>query len=524
MSGAPRGPRWAEWLLRRMMTAESQRAVLDELAELHEHRSAAEGQRAADRWYVRQLRQYPFRLAAVRLRRSIRPATSLQTAVRNVRHSTRALARAPMLSAIIILTVGLSIGGSTTVFAVVDALLLRPLPYPDSELLFQIYTDSPPHRFPFSVVDYQALAERQTSFEQIGAYTFFPANFSTPEIAERLLVGLVTPGLFEVLGIAPVTGRLFTAEEAADDAEATAVVTEGFASRYLDAPGARLDRALGAVINLDGTPTRVVGVLPADFGPLLQQAEVFAVVQMGTPTRRGPFFLTPIVRLSKDVEAAAAAEEIRAINRAIFPLWVESYQEDRATWGMMQLSDSLTENVGSMLALLSGVVGFVLLIASVNAANLLLARVGGRGTELAIRTAIGASRGQLLAFLLTDSALLALGGVTVGLLSAKLFIGLLPAVASSYLPRLDEVALSGAVLAFAGLLALGSGLLFGLIPAIHGARKGLAGESRITPSGHVGRPRHRAPPGSVRLHQQLRPRGQAYASGSEPALCSLDRC
>jgi len=476
MSHAPRGPRWAGWLLRRMMTAESLRAVFDELEELHAHRCAAEGHRAADRWYVRQLRQYPLRLAAVRLKRGVRPTASLQTAVRNVRQSARALSRVPALTVIIILTVGLSIGGSTTIFAVVDALLLRPLPYPGSERLFRIYTDSPPHRFPFSVVDYQALAEQQTSFEAIGTYGFNPVTFATAEVAERLLAAYVTPDLFGVLGLAPVAGRLFTAEDAADEAEATVVVTEGFASRYLGGPGGRLEEAAGAVINLDGTPHRVVGVLPANFGPLLHQAEVFAVLRMETPTRKGPFFLTPIVRLSEGVEAAAAAEELRAINRALFPLWEESYQDDQATWGMIRLSDALTENVGSMLALLSGVVGFVLLIASVNAANLLLARVGGRDTELAIRAAIGASRGQLRAFLLTESALLALGGVAVGLLATKLFIGLLPVVASSYLPRLDEVGLSGTVLAFAGLLALGSGLLFGLIPSIHGARRELAGD------------------------------------------------
>jgi len=235
---------------------------------------------------------------------------------------------------------------------------------------------------------------------------------------------------------------------------------------------------VGQTVHLDAAPHLVVGVLPDDFGPLMRSVQVFPVMQIGTPPRRGPFGLVVIGRVREGVEPGAVTAELGAINERIYPLWSDSYQDESATWGMRGLPETVNRDTGAMLIMLFGAVGFVLLIAATNAANLLLARVSARRTELAVRSSLGASRGQLVRFLLTESALLAAGGVLVGLWVAERVIALLPRVADTYIPRLDEVVLSGSVLTFAGLSAVVVGLLFGLLPSLHGTGRGLASDLR----------------------------------------------
>ena len=367
--------------------------------------------------------------------------------------SLRGLARTPVFTSSVVLTVGLGIGGCTAIFAVVDALLLRPLPYPNADRLEWVFTDSPPNEWPLSVVDFQALEAQQTSFEAVAAYAVGDQTFTDGEVVESIPVRFVTPGYFGVLGITPAEGRSFRTEDGLPDAEATVIVTHGFAERQLGGGG----EAVGAVIRLDGMDTRVVGVLPSEFGPLGKSAQAFPALQLSPPTRKGPFFLRVLGRRRPEVEPEVAVQELRAINRRLFPLWAGSYQDERTSWGMKSLADVLSGGVTGMLMALLGAVGFVLIIATSNAANLLLARVGGRRAELAVRAALGASRPQIVGHLLTESLLLALGGVAVGIVMANIAIGVLPAVASSYIPRLDEVSLTGPVLAFAGLAALASG-------------------------------------------------------------------
>ena len=491
MGERPSVPGWVRWMLDRTMAPEDARAALSDLEDLYRIRLSRYGVREAKRWYRRQLRQYPLRLLVSRLRgrsaaemaegigaaHSIAaPAVgireTLRTFGRDVRHGARGLARIPTLSASIILTVGLGIGGCTAVFAVVDALFLEPLPYPEPDRLVRLMTESTSNRYTLSDVDFLAIRDQQTVFESLGSYRRGTRTFTAPKIAERVPVAFVTHGLFSTLGVTPIAGRDFTPDEGRPGSEATALVTAGFASRFLDADG-RWPEALDKTIRLDGTPYRVVGVLPQEFGPLLRSTEVFPIRQMDTPRRRGPFGLTVIGRLRADVDAVAASAELAAINQGIYPLWADSYRDQSARWTMIDLPEALNRDVGPMLMMLLGAVGFVLLVAASNATNLLLARVGGRRRELAVRSALGASRGQLIRFLLTESALLALGGVLVGLLVADRIIALLPVVAATYIPRLDEVSFSGSTLMLAVLLALSAGLLFGFLPALHGSGRRL---------------------------------------------------
>jgi predicted permease len=453
-------------MMKRAMPEQEVRIALNELQELHAHWKAEMGAKEADRRFRRQVRQYPFRLLLSGMASVGRAGP--WASPRSVLLSARSLARAPGLTAAIVLTIGVGIGGCTAIFAVVDALFLRPLPYPDADRLAWIYTDSPPNRWPFSVVDLQALQEQQTSFEAVAAYARNTRTFITPDGAELITTIEGTPGLFDLLGVPLLSGRVPAAEDGAPQAAATALVTRGFASRQLGSVGPDGSDVLGRTVRLDGEEHSIIGVLPASFGPLARDSELFPTLRIQQPDRRGPFFLQVFGRLRPSVDAAQASEELRGINERLFPVWADSYQDERASWGMTDLAETLRGDSGRLLTILMGAVGMLLLVAVANAANLLLARVTARHREIAVRKALGATRAQVASHLLTESMLLAVGGVGIGLLLARGGIEILPPVAGSYIPRLAEVHLDGTVLGFAGVLAAGCGLLFGLIPTLHG--------------------------------------------------------
>lgn len=479
MSAPPPVPGWVRWSLKRLLPPDELRLVLSELVELRERWAASVGEKEAARRWRRELRTYPIQLLMDRLRvrrRSV-PVRSGVVGPRGMAwgaiprallQSARSLARAPGLTLAVVLTVGIGIGGCTAVFAVVDALFLRPLPYPAAERLVWIYTDAPPNQWPFSVVDYQTLETQQSSFEALAAYTTQSRALVTEEATERISVVVATTGFVGLLGIPLLAGRPPAPTEGAPGAEPTALVTRDFAARHLGSVAPDGADVLGAFVNLDGRDHRVIGILPARFGPVGRTAEVIPTLQLEPPTRKGPFFLVVLGRLRPEVDAPAAVAELRAINRRLFPLWADSYQDERASWGTQDLADVLRGDADRLLIVLMGAMGMLLLIATVNAANLLLARVSSRRQELAVRTALGASRGRIVGHLLTESALLAAGGVAVGLLVARGALDVLPIVASSYIPRLSEARLSESVLGFAALLAAGSGILFGMIPALRG--------------------------------------------------------
>jgi putative ABC transport system permease protein len=472
---APEPQKWARWAIRRMVGADEARLVMDELRELHAHWAQEDGGDEADRRYRRQLREYPFRLLA-RAVREVGPVLRSTVSLRNLRHATRALRRAPALSTSIILTIGLGIGGCTAIFAVVDALLIRPLPYPDADRLVWIHTDAPPNQWPFSVADYQALVEQQTTFEKVAAYRRGVVTFTSADVADRIDVGRVTPGFFSLMGIDLASGREALEADAVPGSDRTAVVTAGFASRHLSVTGPATRAALGQSITLDGVDYRVVGVLPDDHGPLGRTADVFPTLQLEPPPRKGPFFLSVFGRLA--VDESVAAEELRAINARLFPIWADSYQDEASSWGVTSLESLLLGDTDRLLLALMGAVGLLLLMATANAANLLLARVNGRRHELAVRLAVGASRARVIGYLTAESAVLALGGMAVGLGLAWGAIEVMPGIASDYVPRLSEVGLSGRVLAFAGALALLSGVVFGLISALSGSSGNLSAALR----------------------------------------------
>jgi predicted permease len=390
----------------------------------------------------------------------------------DLRITVRSLLGSPALTLTIVLTVGLGIGATTAMFAAVDAILLRPLPYAAADRLVRIYTDSPPNRFPFSVADYVALDAGQTQFERVAGFATRSMAWTDGRTAERLRGRLVSWTYFDVVGIRPALGRDFTAADAKPGAPPALIVSHAF---WRDRLGGRED-ALGRPVRLDAVDYTLAGVLPPAVGPLEQRQDFFVVAQWTTPPRKGPFFIWTLGRLRTDVSRDAAASELRAINTRMFPIWKSSYQDDKATWSFVDLKTLIVSDLGTMGGLALGAVVLVWLIACTNASSLLLARATNRRPELALRTALGASRSQVLRHLLVEAALLAAGAASIGVAIAWAGIRLFRTVGVDYSPRTHEIALAGpALLVLAGVTIV-SLLLFGLIPALHASGR-LAGET-----------------------------------------------
>jgi putative ABC transport system permease protein len=478
----PRVPGWVRALMARLLPPEDHRVVMQELAELHAAWARRFGVREADRRYLRQIRRYPFLLLAHKVRTG---AAVPLPGGREIPQAGRSLLRAPALTATIILTVGVGIGGCATIFAMVDALYLQPLPYRDAGKLTWIYTDAPPNRFNFSVVDFEALQAQQTSFEAVVGTRRAARTLTTDEGAERVSVLEATPGFVALTDVGLPRGRAPTPDEGAADAHATVLVTAGFAARYMGVTGDDAAGAIGRTVTLDGEPFQAIGILPPDLGPLARHVDAIPTLRLQPPRRKGPFFLKVFGRLRPGVTPQTAVAELRALNARLFPLWQDSYQDRNATWGLDSVAHFVRgPNTGRLLGVLMAAVAMVLLIAVANAANLMLARVDARGRELAVRAALGASSGRLRGHLLAESGLLAVGGMAIGLLAARAGTAILPVVASSYLVRVDEARLGGHTLAFAMALTAGSGLILTLVPALARRRdRDLATELRATGKG-----------------------------------------
>jgi len=386
----------------------------------------------------------------------------------DLRICSRNLLRAPMLALTVVATVGLGIGATVVIFSAVHAAFLRPLPYPEPGRLVRIYTDAPPNKFRFSVADYLALQAQQTHFAQIAGYTDRAMSFSDGAVAERLRGRVVSWSYFDTLGLAPVAGRSFTELDGRPGNPPAVIVSYGFWQQRL---GGRAD-AVGRPIRLDGMDYALAGVLPREVGPLEQGQEFFVAAQWDTPRRKGPFFITVVARLRHESERGAAASELKAINKRIFPLWKSSYQDEKATWSLMDLKTHVVSrgnrDLRTMAGLALAAVALVWLIASANASNLLVARVTSRRRELAVRAALGASRRRVVGYLLAESSLLAIGAAAVGVGIAWLGVQLLRDLGTVYIPRTHEITISGPVLWVLAGLTAASGLLFGLVPALHG--------------------------------------------------------
>ena len=388
----------------------------------------------------------------------------------DLRYALRNLRKTPGYAAVTILTLALGIGANTAIFSVVNAVVLTPLPYPDPGRLVFITSQFPGlgfDQFWVSAPEFVEFAEANKSFERVGAYRAGAVNLGTPDQPRRVTSAVVTAELMPVLGVAPLRGRQFTREDTLPGAEDVAILSSEL---WRSAFGGD-ESAVGRVLPIDGAPTRIVGIMPPGYDVHDQRVQVWLPLTLdpANPGNRGGHFLYLVGRLQSSVSIAQARADLESMLTTWPQKTTGAHVPDTKNHRLRfdPLQDDMVGGLRAALWVLQGAVGFVLLIACANLANLLLARAESRQREFAIRAALGASRWRLLRQFLTEGILLSCIG---GALGAALGFGGLKALLAANpdsLPRAGEIALDPAVLAFTVIVSLLTGLLFGLAPLLH---------------------------------------------------------
>lgn len=393
----------------------------------------------------------------------------------DVRYGIRTLGRSPGFTLVAVLTLGLGIGATAAIFSIVNAVLLKPLPYEAPERVVEVvnrWEGEPEGRLsPLEFFDYR---ERLRSFESMGAYATGPANLTGDAAPERLEVGYLTDGVFQSLRVAPELGRTFGADEDRPGGERVAVLGHGLWTRRYGGS----EQIVGESIQINGRSTLVIGVMPADFRIPAEldngtTVDLYMPFQLDRTTipNRGSHFLLALGRLAPGVGPQQAAMEIERVAAEFVTEFPEDYSRDMQFGASVRpLTEAVLGDVRPLMLLLAGAVALVLLVACTNVANLLLVRADGRRRELAVRSALGASRARVTRQLLVESLMLAAAGGVLGVALATAALWALPLVQPPHLPRLSDVRMDWAVLAFATGVSLATALLFGLVPAIQAAR------------------------------------------------------
>jgi putative ABC transport system permease protein len=389
---------------------------------------------------------------------------------KDVKFGLRGLAKNPGFATVVILTLALGIGANTAIFSVVYGVLLRPLPYPQPDRIVSIqwtYKGQPEDNFDDH--QFRFLLQHREPFEFFAADTPVGFDLAGGSQPERITALRVSSEYFHVLGVQPALGRDFSADE--DRIGGPNVAILGYGLWKSNFGGDR--EILGKSIELDGTPFTVIGVMPAGFSnvptpgaPNAGPADVWTTIAQVSKTIGSGGNYEVLARLKPGVtrqQAQSYAQIASAGLRAGFP---KRYQSDLGV-GVYPYLYSLSSDFRAPLLILFGAIGFVLLIACANVANLLMARAATRGQEIAIRTALGASRSRLFRQLLTESVLLSILGGALGLLLASWGMSLLLTLIPSSLPRAQDISLDRWALLFTILVSVLTGILFGLAPAFH---------------------------------------------------------
>jgi predicted permease len=379
----------------------------------------------------------------------------------------RILRRNPGFSVTAILLLALGIGANTAIFSVVNAVLLRPLPYQDSSRIMQIWHVPPAKSFPgislFSVspANYLDWRSMNHSFEDMAAYGGARFNVGGKERPESIQAAPVAPGFFSILRVQPILGRGFTPDDDRPGQGHVVVLGNAFWRERFGADPA----VIGQKIVLDGEPYTILGVMPPNF-KYPSWAQLWTPLAWTSEKRaiRGNHNYLVIGRLKPGVDIRAAQAELSAISTRLEQL----YPEDDKGWGatILPLREQLVGNVRPALLVLLGAVAFVLLIACANVANLVLGKILARKKEIAIRSALGATRGAILRLVLAETLLLSVAGGALGLFLARFGTTLIVKFLADRLPRFAEITLNAPVLAFTAFLALFAGALAGLLPAL----------------------------------------------------------
>ncbi len=425
--------------------------------------------------------------------RTARRREGLDALGRDLRVAVRGLRRAPGFLAVAVLCLALGIGANTAVFSVVNAVLLRPLPYPDPGRLVDLGVRVPAgdHRAAFPTADVRGFERRARSFAAVGAYAPRPEGVALPPTARggaarRVPATAVTAGLFRTLGVAPLLGRGPRPDEDRPGAGRVVVLSHRFWRDHLGGSPAALGRAL----DVDGVPHTVVGVMPPGFAlPARPDDRLWPVLQLAEPGCRCPFWLTTVARLAPGVSLERARAEFPALAASL----VAQYPEAGRDWAYVadDLKARVVGDARATVLILYGAVALVLVLTAANVASLFLARAAGRGPELAVRAALGAGRARLARQLVTESVAVAALGGAVGLGLAAAAARVLRAAAPGDLPRLAEVRVDPTVLLVTLGTALVTGVLTGLAPALQAPHGALTVQLREGGRGATGAGRRR---------------------------------
>ena len=407
--------------------------------------------------------------------RDMRQTQYLEDFLQDLRYAVRTLGKSPAFTVVILLTLALSIGANSAIFSVIDGVLLRPLPYPQAERIARVFYRSTSYpKFPANPWDFLDFRARNRSFENFAMYTHADVQLSgTGTDPVKLSAFRISSGYFRVLGVQPARGREFDfSEERPGNGNVVILSDRVWRNQF----GAAAD-ILGRKVLLDSQPYTVVGVMPAGvdhpgnsynsvaYGDTVDAWTPFTF--NGNPTNRGSHFVEGIGRLKPGLTAEQAAADFNGIMTEL-----ASQHEDDKGWTiyMVPLFQEIVGPVHKMLLVLLGAVGFVFLIACVNAANLLLARAAARQKEIAVRAALGAGRGRLVRQMLAESLLISLLGGALGALLAIVGVRVLVSFLPPGFPRADAIHVNGFVFALTALVAVATGLFFGLVPAAQASR------------------------------------------------------
>ncbi len=410
--------------------------------------------------------------------RELRGLPLVETLVQDARYALRMLRKNPGFTAVAVLTLALGIGANTAIFSVIEAVLLKPLPYPHPEQLFFVFQQRERDakvQASWSYLNFLDLREQNHIFSEIGSNGNHELTLTGHGDPEVVSVADVTPEIFSLLGARSMTGRLFLADDAKPGAPPVVILSESLWRGVFHSD----PQILGSSINLDRRPFTVVGILPQSFRfSARARSKQLWIPVMQDPLfaqwipNRGGHWLAVIGRLKPGVSAAKAQAELDAMNARL----AQGYPDANSGWviRMTPLGELVVGDVRPALVMLWGAVGMILLIACANIASLLLARATTRSREIAVRSTLGAGRSRIVRQLLCESLVLGLLGGTTGVALAYWGVHALGSVLTQNLPRVNPIQVDAGVLGFALALSALASCVFGLAPAFFAARLGFA--------------------------------------------------